>query len=187
MRLSPIDRNQLSADQQQVLDNIEQGPRGQGRSGIGLIGPFGVWVRCPGVGNPVQQLGTAVRFQTSLPENIKEVAICTVGVFYQARFEFSAHKRLAIKAGVSEDCLNRLRDGDAPGFEGDEDLAYRFADDLLNNHRVADPLYQEAMDQFGEQGVIELNTAIGYYCLISLTLNNFDVPLEPGMEDPFAD
>ena len=96
MRLSPIDRENLSEKQQQVLNAIEQGPRGASRPGIGLIGPFGAWVRAPSVGNAIQAVGEAVRFNGSLPENIKEVVICTVGVFYRSKFEFSAHRALAL-------------------------------------------------------------------------------------------
>lgn len=105
MRLAPIEREQLNQQQQEVLNNIEQGPRGNGRPGIGMVGPFGAWVRSPDVGGSVQALGSAIRFGSSLPENIKEVAICTVGAHYRSKFEFSAHRRLAIQTGVDESTL----------------------------------------------------------------------------------
>lgn len=87
MRLSPISRDELKDAQQAVLEAIESGPRGTGqdgkpRTGIGLIGPFGDWVSAPSVGSAIQATGEAIRFNTSLPENVKEVAICTVGVFH---------------------------------------------------------------------------------------------------------
>ena len=187
MRLSDISRDHLTKAQQEVLDAIEQGPRGNGRPGLGLIGPFGAWVRGPSVGNAVQALGEAIRYHTSLPENVKEVAICTVGVHYRAKFEFAAHKRLAIQAGVREDSLNRLRDGNNPGFSGLELMAWQFASEMLTQHTVSEATYRQATEAMTETGVIELVATVGYYCLISLTLNTFDIPLEDGMEDPFPE
>lgn len=187
MRLSPIDRGNLSEEQQQVLNAIEQGPRGSSRPGIGLIGPFGAWVRAPSVGNAIQAVGEAVRFNGSLPENIKEVAICTVGVFYRSKFEFSAHRALALKAGVSEDALNQLSDGEDPDFTDAEQVAYTIASQLLNQHRILDETYEHGLEVFGEIAMIELVATVGYYCLICLTLNAFQIPLEEGMTDPFPD
>ena len=102
MRLSPLDRTDLNAEQQEVLEAIEKGPRGANNPGIGMIGPFGWWVRAPKVGYSIQALGEAIRFGGSLPENIKEVAICAVGAYYRSKFEFAAHRRLAKLAGVNE-------------------------------------------------------------------------------------
>jgi 4-carboxymuconolactone decarboxylase len=185
MRLTPITRGALAPDQQQVLDDIEQGPRAKGRPGIGLIGPFGVWVRAPGVGGPIQKVGEAIRFTTSLAANVQEVAICTVGAFYHSKFEFSTHKGLAIKAGVSESRLNLLRDGADPGFAGDELLAYQIAREMLSEHGISDATYKLGLERFAETGMIEMVATVGYYCLISLTLNAFRIPLQPGMADPF--
>ena len=187
MRLSPLGRDQLNNEQQAVLDAIEKGPRGAGNPGIGMIGPFGCWVRAPGVGNAVQQLGEAIRFNGSLPENIKEIAICTVGIYYRAKFEFSAHRRLAIKAGVSEAALDQMVSGDDPDFSGNELVSFTIASQMVNQHRVMDETYALGVSAFGEQGMIELVATIGYYCLISLTLNTFQVPLAEGMRDPFPD
>ena len=187
MRLSPIDRNNLTEPQQAVLDAIEKGPRGGNTPGIGLIGPFGAWVRAPGVGSAVQELGVAIRFGSTLPENIKEVAICTVGAFYRSKFEFSAHKALAMRAGVSESNLNQLQQGNTPTFVGTELISHNIASAMLGNHQIPKKLYDAGVNAFSEEGMIELVATVGYYCLISLTLNSFEIPLEEGMEDPFPD
>lgn len=187
MRLLSVTREALDDAQREVLNAIEKGPRGKGRPGIGMIGPFGAWVRAPAVGGPIQAAGEAIRFNTSLPENVKEAAICTVGVHFRSRFEFSAHRALAIKAGVSEKALDQLVDGEHPDFNGDEQLAYTIASQLLNQHRILDETYAHGLSAFGETAMIELVATIGYYCLISLTLNAFEIPLEPGMKDPFPD
>ena len=187
MRLSRIEVEDLAPDQRAVLDAIQSGPRASKHGSIGLIGPFGVWVRAPKIGMATQALGAAARFGSSLPQNVSEVAICTVGAFYHAKFEFAAHKTLALAAGVNADEVECLRKGELPAFQGEEDLAYRVATSLVNLHRIDSNTYAGALAQFGEDGLIELVTIIGYYCMVSLTLNAFEVPLTADMEDPFPD
>lgn len=184
MRLPKLEPDALTGAERTVYDAITEGPRG---ARVGLVGPFGVWVRAPKVGLAIQALGAAVRYEAGLPENVKEVAICTVGRHYRAKFEFAAHRAFAVAAGVDDAALERLRTGDEPGFGGDEDIAYRVAHALLTAHRLDDGLYDEARGALGEETLIELVTTVGYYCLVSLTLNAFEIPLEADMIDPFPD
>jgi 4-carboxymuconolactone decarboxylase len=186
-RLPDLDLRALTPAQRSVFDAIQQGPRGRRPGGVPLIGPYAVWVRAPEVGMATQALGAAVRFGSGLPEDLKEVSICTVGAYYRARFEFAAHQRLAIAAGVDAEPLERLRRGAAPLFDGDRALVYEITAALLEQHRLDDDLYRRALERFGEQQLIELVTIVGYYCLVSLTLNAFDVPLASGMSDPFPE
>lgn len=186
-RLTPLSEDDLDQEQKRFLDRLNDGPRGAAQGRIGLIGPYGVWARAPRVGDPVQELGAALRFGSGLAENIKEVAICTVGAFHRAKFEFAAHRRLAIRAGVDEVALDRLQAGEPPGLSGDEAVAHAFADELLRGHHPDQTTFDRALTTFGEKGLIELVTLIGYYCLVSHTLNAFDVDLVDGMADPFPD
>ena len=183
-RLAPLAEADLTPAQRAVFDAIQGGPRGN----MGLVGPFGVYVRAPGVGNAAQALGAAVRFNTALAENVKEVAICTVGAFFHSRFEFAAHAELANKAGVAESVIEALRVGATPRFEdARECVAHRVAAALLREHRVNDALYAEGLSLLGETQLVELVATVGYYCLVSMTLNMFQVPLRPGMTDPFPE
>ena len=191
-RLSPLTEDELNDDQRAVLDAINAGPRTSQHGRIGLIGPFGVWVRSPAIGGAVQELGGNVRFSTTLGEDVKEVAICCVGAFHHAKFEFAAHARLATNAGVREEVVEAIRTADAPEFNADDraahlDVSYAVAQALLNEHRLSDDLFATAKGAFGESGVVELISVIGYYVLVSYTLNTFEVPLTPGMIDPFPE
>lgn len=190
MRLPEITPEELTEPQRAVYDALRGGPRSTATSNLvsrGLPGPYGVWVRAPSIGGPTQELGVAVRFRSGLPENVKEAAICTVGAHYKAKFEFAAHERLALAAGVEQHHLDALRTGQPAGFTGAEAIAHSVAAELLETHRVSDDTYAAALAEFGTEGVIELVTTVGYYCLISLTLNAFDVPLPSEWEDPFTD
>lgn len=181
-RLKAITEADLNAEQRAVFDAIQGGPRGN----MGLVGPFAVYVRAPGVGNAAQALGAAVRFGTALEENVKEVAICTVGAHFHSKFEFAAHTELAKKAGVAANIIEALRTGEIPDFSDErERAAHEVAAQLLVNHRLSDELYAKAARILGETQLIELVATVGYYSLVSLTLNAFEVPLRDGMTDPF--
>jgi 4-carboxymuconolactone decarboxylase len=183
MRLPDVDADHLSEDQQRLHDSLMSRPE---VAAMGLVGPFGVWMHAPDLGTAMARLGGKVRFSTSLPANVTEVAICTTGAFYRAPFEFAAHRALAIRAGVDAAQLDRLAAGDDPGFEGAEASAHAVASELLRDHTLSAATYDDASRRFGPQGMVELVTTIGYYSLISLTLNGFEVRLAPGMTDPFA-
>ena len=185
-RLEPLEPASLAADQRAVYEAIQRGPRGARHGRIGLVGPFGVWVRSPKVGLAAQAFGATLRFETSLPERVKEIAICTVGAHYRASFEFAAHASLAAAAGVPASVVEALRRREAPVLEEPaEAIAWRVTRELLDDHRIVDGTYAEALRLFGESALIELVSIVGYYCFISLTLNAFDVPLTPDMIDPF--
>ena len=181
-RLSTLDENNLAPDARAFLDALNNGPRGK----IGLIGPFGVWAHAPKIGQAAQAFGGTVRFQTSLPERIKEIAICTVGAHYKAKFEFASHGPMAIAAGVPAAAVEAIRLGNDPSFADAADrTSYQVARELLLEHRLSDATFADAKTRFGEAPLIELVTIIGYYCMISLTLNAFDVELTSRMSDPF--
>ncbi|HSG88803.1 MAG TPA: carboxymuconolactone decarboxylase family protein [Pseudomonadales bacterium] len=183
-RLPPITAADLNAEQRVVLDAIQAGPRGA----MGLAGPFGVYVRAPAVGQAAQALGAAVRFGTLLEETLREIAICTVGAHFRAKFEFAAHAELALRAGVAPAVVEALRLRQMPVFVDEaEGTVHAIATALLVDHRLDDALHDRGMALLGQTRMIELVTTVGYYCLVSLTLNAFEVPLEDGMVDPFPD
>ncbi|MFV0260185.1 MAG: carboxymuconolactone decarboxylase family protein, partial [Acidimicrobiales bacterium] len=99
----------------------------------------------------------------------------------------AAHRRLGLAAGLSEASLDRLQAGQDPGFEGDEAIAHAVAKELTAGSLLSPDTYARAVAAFGETGLIELVTLVGYYGLISFTLNAFDIELTDGMVDPFPD
>ena len=187
-RLSPLDVGNLSTEQQQVYDALRHGPRGDDQHKLELAGPFGVWVRAPEIGAAVQALGKVARFGTSIKNDLREIAICVTGAWYRAKFEFAVHRELAHKLGIPEQVTEAIRTGEVPRFDVDEyRLCYQLASGLLSKHRIDEQTYRAAVECWGETGVIELVNIIGYYSIVALTLNAFEIPLGAGMEDPFPD
>ncbi len=195
-RLGPQTFDSLDDQQRQLWENITTGPRANpdrehgGLAGAdgALIGPFNALFLSPNVGNAIQELGAAIRYGTSLPSDLLEVAICTMGGHWRANFEFWAHARLAVNAGVSADAIDAIRDGGSPDF-GDErqQTVYRFGRELIENQRVSDSTYEALREMIGESGMFEVASVMGYYALVSIGLNTFQVAMPPGVEPPFAD
>ena len=124
-RLAPVTFENLDDAQRTLWDNITSGPRGNpdrphgglaGEDGA-LVGPFNALFYSPEVGDAVQKLGAALRYSTSLPADLLEVAILTVGGEWRANFEFWAHARLGVAAGVPPAAIDSIGDGETPSFD----------------------------------------------------------------------
>lgn len=182
-RLPDLDPLQFTEEQGRLALALQNRPEVQAN---GLVGPFAAWMEAPALGEPMAELGRAIRFGASIPPSATEVAICTTGTFYGSSFEVSAHRPLALRAGADPAALARLFAGEDPGFTGDDATAHAVATELLQDHGISDATYADAVDRFGVQGVVELTTTVGYYALNALLLNGFEIPLAPGMDDPLA-
>lgn len=176
-RLDPPDVATMSAAQKRIHDLILSGPRGQVR------GPLAVWLHRPAMAEHAQALGQYCRYDSSLSPRLSELAILTMGRWWGSDFEWWAHKKIALREGVAPEVIHALRDGtDIPFTHEDEAVMHRFLTTLLRTRRVSDDLYQLAVTTFGKDGVIDLVALAGYYTLISMTLNVFEI--EPPEGEP---
>jgi 4-carboxymuconolactone decarboxylase len=111
--------------------------------------------------------------------------ICTVGTFYQSEFEVAIHKEIALKCGVEAEPLEKLCKGIPSDFTGAAAMAHQITVEMLGNHRISEKTYQAALDFFTPEKMMELVATVGYYCLVSHTLNAFEIPLNDNMVSPF--
>lgn len=181
-RLTTLELDQMTPEQRAVADAITSGPRG------GIRGPFNAWLRSPELASHGQQLGAYCRYGSSLPPNLSELAIILTGKHWTSQYEFHAHARLALAAGVPEAAVEAIRTGGMPKFEDDrEQLVYDFVTEYLRTHRVSGAMYQRALDLIGERGILDVVAIVGYYGLVSMTLNVFEVDLPDGVEPPLPE
>ena len=179
-RLNDLDEARLSPDQRRIFDAIRSGPRGV------VEGPLRVWLTSPGLADTAQALGAFCRYGTSLPPRLSELAILVTGAFWASGFEWAVHAPIALKAGLSDAVVEAIRIGATPAFtQEDEAIIYAFASELHRARKVQTATYARATAAFGEQAVVELVGILGYYTLISMTINAFEVPLPAGAPDPF--
>ncbi len=173
---------EMTPAQRRVHDLIVAGKRGR------FGGPFQLLIRAPEICEHAAKLGEHLRWGTSLPDRLSELAIITSAKFWRAQYEWYAHAPLAEKAGVPSAAVEAIRRGETPSFEQkDEALVYRICTDLFKTRRLSDASFQEAVATLGETGLVEVIAIIGYYTLIGNTLNVFQVAVPEGTAPPFAE
>lgn len=178
-RLPPLDLDALTPEQRAVADAIIAGPRG------GMRGPFQAWLASPALAERAQLLGAYARFGSALPDDVRELVIILTGKHWQAQFEFWAHARLARQVGLPEEAIEAIRLGATPSLERDDlRAAYDFVTEYLRDHRVSDTTFARATAAFTDRGVVDLIGVVGYYGLVSMTLNVFEVDVPDGEEVP---
>jgi 4-carboxymuconolactone decarboxylase len=178
-RFPPLEPDQMTPEQRATADAIRTGPRG------GLRGPFQAWLRSPELANRLQKVGEFVRYSSSVPARLNELAILITARAWDAQFEWWAHHRLALEAGLDPAVAADIADGRRPAsMRADEAVVYDFCTELRTTRRVSDATLAAATNLLGEPGVIELIGASGYYDLVSMTLNVAEVALPDGVEPP---
>ena len=194
-RISYIPPENFTKAQQRLFKSITGGKRGEGRAPEdlltaegGMSGPFNAWLRSPVLGEAAQRLGETVRFESTLPPQLRELAILIVVAKWKAQYEWWVHERIARREGLDVRIIESIKAETSPDFsDPTEAVVYNFARELLAEGRVSDNLYDEAVELLGEVGIVELVILLGYYTLVSMTLNVFEVPVPAGEKMPFAD
>ena len=175
-RLPELDPDNLTTEQKEVFDRITTGPRG------GVRGPFVPMLLSPGVCDYIQGLGAYLRFDGVLPGKLRELAILTTARFWKADYEWNAHVPFAKKEGLDPAVIDAIGEGKTPDFTDDDEKAvHAFITELHRDHQVSDAAFDAIKDAFGEEATLELTALAGYYTLISMVLNTFEVhPPEGG-------
>jgi 4-carboxymuconolactone decarboxylase len=172
-RMPPIPEAQQTEAQQAVSAELISGPRGK------LAGPFTPLLRSPELMRRVQKVGEYLRFESALPDRIKELAILVVAGHWGQPYEWSFHLPLALKAGVTRETAAAIAEGRRPqALTVEEAAACDLLTELLRTRQVGDEAYARARAAFGEAGVVDLVGFGGYYALLAMVMNTARTPAE---------
>ena len=176
-RFKPLTWDEMTPAQHKMMEDLFAGPR------AGADGPFNVLLRSPEMGNIAQQFGASMRFNQSMPRKLNEMAIIITGRYWTAQYEWIAHKRAALAAGLSPAIVDAIALGTRPaGMQKDEDAVYTFCTELLNTKHVSDATFAMAKDAVGEKGVVDLMGVMSWYQMVSMMLNVDRYPLPNGAQ-----
>src|SRR5436190_6727805 len=177
-RFRPLTYDEMTPAQRTMIEHVLAGPRG------GVDGPFNVQLRSPEMGDLGQQFGASTRFATSVPRKLYELAIIVTARHWTAQFEWYAHRRGAVQAGISPTVADAIAEGRRPsGMPPDEQAVYNFATELLETKQVSDATFDAAKTLLGERGVVELINVMGWYGTVSMVLSVDRYPV-PGRAKP---
>jgi 4-carboxymuconolactone decarboxylase len=175
MRFKDLSRSEMTEAQLRVVDDAVAGKRGSAPP------PLIAWLPSPELAQRAQKLGEFVRFDTSLAPPLSELAILVTARHWTSHFEWFAHKRIALAAGIDAAVIDAIARRAEPQLEDPKAKAvYAFSRALHEGRAVPADIYDEAMRQLGQKAVVELVGILGYYTLVSMTLNTFEVGLPEG-------
>ena len=164
--------DEMNAAQKEVYDKILSGPRGT------LVGPLRAALHNPSLADRWQAMGQVLRYETSLPRDLNELAILIVGRHWNSELEWTIHAGAARKARLDEKVMEAIRLCEFPDFTRDEEReVYDFSRELLEHGKVSDAAYGAMLDRWGALGVVELTALVGYYSMVAMTLNAHGIPL----------
>jgi 4-carboxymuconolactone decarboxylase len=186
-RLPELTPENMNTEQRRIYDSIVGGKRTQGRASSlttpsgGLRGPFNPWLHTPKIGDAAQAVGDLLRFQGELPGALRELAILVVARHWRADYEWFAHARIGLNEGMSEQAVDDIKHARCPADASDTERAvYEFSRELQEQHHLSDTTYDAARALLGDSQTAELVCLLGYYGLVSMTLNTFQVELPDG-------
>jgi len=180
-RLMPLESDKLSPEQRRVYDAIAAGPR------AGVRGPFLALLHVPELADRIQHLGEHLRYKTSFPPRLSELAILITARHYTCQYEWQAHEPHAQKGGLAPGIIDAIKHRRRPqDMQADEIAVFEFTHELLQRGKVSDAVYERTVTAFGTRGAIELAALIGYYIMIAMTLLAHEVPLPPDKPLPLT-
>src|ERR1700710_222339 len=175
MRLKLLPPGEMNEDHKQPYDEPIAGKRGAPPP------PMMAWLNSPEMARPATRLGAVLRFDTSFPAKLSEIAILVTARHCTSHYEWYAHKRLALKGGMDPKIIDDIRDRRTPTFDDPKgQIIYDIAKSLHEGHGVSKALYAEAVKVVGERGIVEIIGLCGYYTMVSMTLNTFEFGLPEG-------
>ena len=178
-RLPQVQREGLDTAGKAAFDAYVSSGTGYGS---GLWGPVGVWMNSPELAQALFDVRQRVRYESGRDQRLTELAIISTAREINNQYEYTAHEPLAIAAGLEQDIIDIVRfrrpvdsNQNVTGFGATEQVIVKFAREVISEDRVSSETFAQAIDIFGEAGVMDLTGLIGYYSFVAITLKAFDL------------
>lgn len=180
-RFEDPDPAKMDAETRRVYDMV-LGKRGR------LPGPFRIWLENPEFSEIAEEFGRRVRFGSGLSRRVVELATIIACRNARAQYAWHSHRNAAREAGIPEDVIVAIRDGKTPQIEDETEAAvYAFCHEVLENKSVSDATFHRIDSRIGRPALIDLMGLIGFYGVVAITLNAFNIPPAGGAEPELKD
>lgn len=180
-RIPLLQPDEMNDAQRRLYDSVVSGPRGR------MIGPLRAVIHSPELAALWSNFGEYLRYRTCLPSAHKELAILVTARRWTSQVEWWVHAKAAEKAGIAEAVIAAIHAGQAPAFADPAEAdIYEYARQMQMTGMVGQEVYDRVVARHGVQGVVELTAVIGYYTMVSMTLNAHEIPLPEGETPPLT-
>ena len=141
----------------------------------------------PELSDKWQQLGELLRYRTTLPLRLSELAIMVTAQYHRCEYEWHMHEDVARRSGLSDEVLAAIKQGRRPDFSSAEDAAvYDYCSELFETKFVSDAVYQRTLAAIATRGIVELTALVGYYAMVAMSVNAHQLPIPPVKPKPRA-
>ena len=148
-------------------------------------GPGSFTVNSPEMAKRRNHLTSYLRYETKFSKRILELAILTTARAMDCQYVWNAHAPAARKEGVADAIVDALRDRrPLPDLAPDEEAIINYGNEFFKTHRVSQPTFDKALEQFGAQHLVELTTLMGHYAQTAFYLNAFEAELPENVTEP---
>ena len=172
-RVPYVSREELDSAGQSIYDRIRED---RGVAEVGL--QFRALLNSPEAAGYLTSLGASLRFQSAMPDDLKELAIILVAREWNSGIEWTGHSVAAANAGISDDAIEGIRTGNAPGcLEGSQADIARFVQQMIREKDVSDDNFRPVHELLGDRGVVDLTMTVSYYTALALA----QIALRPEM------
>ncbi len=171
-RVGLLNKEQAAPDVREMFEKMED-------KGFPILNLYRVMAHCPQLGRDFLRLGNTILFKGTLPPTLRELAILRVGHINQAKYEWTQHVAIALRAGVKKEQIDTLPDWkNSANFNGQERAVLLYTDEVTQEIRVKDDTFASLQNFLDEEGVVELTATIGYYGMVCRILEALQVDLE---------
>ena len=181
-RFSQLSPDQLTEAQKPVAARILK------VSSAGLGGPYSMLLRSPKLAERYLGMTDYLRFETSLPHRLNELAILIEARLWDAQYEWWAHYPIALKAGLPKAVADDIREGRRPtSMQPDEEVVYDVCIELLRDRHLSDATFARAKQILGEQQLVDLVAVASFYVMVSSVIIAGEIGVPNGEAPPLPD
>jgi len=180
-RLPPLPADRMTEAQKKVAADFEKARNSA------PTGPFAVMLRVPELMDLSFKWRQHVQSRSALSPKQNEFVILLTAREWTQQYEWNAHYPAAIQAGLPAELVTAIAEGRRPERMDEElTILYELCTELQHHRSVSDATYARALAKFGEPGIVEATSMVGYYTMLAMVMNTARTPVPGGAKPPLA-
>jgi 4-carboxymuconolactone decarboxylase len=176
--IEPADYND---DQRRLRTTILEGPRKPNAAALvddhsHLIGPFGVMLLNPPLGDRLQAIGLESQSGSCLPALERELAITMISAARGSQVEVRAHSKRLLALNISEPQVAALVAGESVGgLAPSVQVLLTLTRYIVSHKPVPDDCFDQFVAHYSLRAVFDLIVLLGYYDLLASIFSVFQI------------
>jgi len=148
-----------------------------------LPGPYVPLLSHPRLAQLVERFGYYLKYESELPRDVYEFVVLSVARRIEVPYIWLDHAGPARKAGLPEEAVEALARGDSSRLAGGLRAVTQAVEHILSFRSLPDLLQEEITAYYGVKGLVEIVVVCGFYQIMGMVSQSFDVP-PPSKEKP---